>query len=89
MRASILCFLAYTARAYSLSTKSGLLKACLEQFSCYMQDGVLYIDAHIDAPDGRRQITLFQRKDDVFKEFLTAATELGSPNLCAEKYLEA
>lgn len=48
------------------------LKAFLKQFSCYMQDGVLYIDA----TDRRRQIPL--QKDHVFKAFLKATSEMGS-----------
>ena len=61
-----------------------VIEAFMEQFSCYMQDRILYIDA----PDRRRQIPLLLQQGDVFKEFLTAATEIGSPRLCTDKYLE-
>ena len=60
-----------------------VIKAFSGQFSFYMRDGVLYIDV----PDRRRRIPL--QRGEVFKEFLTAATEMGSPSLCADKYLEA
>lgn len=60
-----------------------VIKAFSGQSSFYMRDGVLYIDA----PDRRRRIPL--QRGEVFKEFLTAVTEMGSPSLCADKYLEA
>jgi len=56
-------------------------KAFLEPLSFYVRDGALYIDA----PDRRRQITLLLRKGDVLKNFLTAATEMGSPSLFTDK----
>lgn len=56
----------------------------MEQFGCYMQGRVLYIDA----PDMRTQIPLLPQNGDVFKKFLTAVTEIGNPSLSIHKYLE-
>ena len=88
MTASILCFLAYTPRAYSLCIKSGLLKlfwnssvAIRKTESCTL--------IPLIGKDRFPQIPLLLRMGGVFKEFLTAATEIGSPNLCADKCLEA
>jgi len=62
-----------------------VIRAFMEQFSCYMQGGVLYIDA----PDMPTQIPLLPQNGDVFKKFLTAVTEIGNPSLSIHKYLEA
>lgn len=64
--------------------KIWVIRYFMEQFGCYMQGRVLYIDA----PDMRTQIPLLPQNGDVFKKFLTAVTEIGNPSLSIHKYLE-